>query len=62
MLMAEEATEEEVMVEVMDNNMAEAVDSHMDSSMAEVVDSHMDSSMAEVVDSSSLHLPRHIWQ
>ncbi|XP_047085569.1 uncharacterized protein LOC124696957 [Lolium rigidum] len=72
--MAEEATEEEVMAEVVDSHMdnsmeevvdssmAEVVDSHMDISMAEVVDNHMDNSMAGVVDSSTLYHPRHIWQ
>ena len=63
--MAEEATEEEVMVEVVDSGMgsstAEVVDNIMvevvDSIMAEVVDSNMDGN----TNNSTLHLSRHIW-
>nr|XP_051211169.1 uncharacterized protein LOC127328621 [Lolium perenne] len=72
--MAEEATEEAVMAEVVDSHMdnsmeevvdssmAEVVDSHMDINMGEVVDNHMDNNMEGVVDSSTLYHPRHIWQ
>jgi hypothetical protein len=70
--MAEEATEEEVMAEVVDSHMDSSMQEVVDSSMEEVVDSHMDISMAEdshmdnrmagVVDSSTLYHPRHIWQ
>nr|XP_051201986.1 uncharacterized protein LOC127315547 [Lolium perenne] len=60
--MAEEATEEEVMAEVVDSHMDSTMEEVVDSTMAEVVDSHMDISMAGVEDSSTLYHPRHIWQ
>jgi hypothetical protein len=60
--MAEEATEEEVMAEVVDSHMDITMEEVVDSTMAEVVDSHMDISMAGVEDSSTLYHPRHIWQ